>query len=81
MGLLADAVPFKEHGFLVEPQADLQDLHFDEAQFEEQTQETASCKSERTFAKAGLPQCNLEYGLYARHFGERQKSEKFEYYG
>lgn len=51
-------------------QAGLQDLQIDDTESEKQAEETASGKGKRTFASTYLSQCNVEYGLYARHFGE-----------
>ena len=50
VGILDDAATLEESGILVESQTNLQDLHFDEIEFKEQTQETTSCKGEGAFA-------------------------------
>lgn len=81
MGLLADAPPLEEHGFLVEPQTHLQDLYLDEIKFEEQKEEASSCKGKGTFAATDLSQCNLEHGFHARYAGKWQKGKKPECHG
>jgi hypothetical protein len=70
MGILDDASPLEEFGFWVESQAGLQDLQIDETKSEKQTKKTASGQDKGTFASTYLSQCNVEYGFYARHFGE-----------
>ena len=54
----------------MESQTGLQDLQIDETESEKQTKETASGKGERALASTYLAQCNVEYGFYARYFGE-----------
>jgi hypothetical protein len=67
---LDDAPPFEKLGFWVESQAGLQDLQIDETESEKQAEKTTSGKDKRAFASTYLSQCNVEYGFYARHFGE-----------
>ena len=76
MGLLADAPPIEKSGFLVESQADLQDLHLHETQFEDTKEEAAACKGKGAIAQTDLSQCDLEHGFHARHAGKRQKGKK-----
>lgn len=70
MGILDDAPSFEKLGFWMESQAGLQDIQIDEVEFEKQTKETASGKDKGTLASTDLSECDLEYGFYARHFGE-----------
>ena len=70
LGILDDASPFEKLGFWVESQTGLQDLQIDETESKKQTKETASGKGERALTSTYLSQCDVEYGFYARYFGE-----------